>query len=332
MVTCGSKQLYAALEKPSEHSSETIYLCRKELRCYNIGSQDAYGEAFIDERVSLVVTNFHHNHPPIPLFGMVETGSGVSILSYNAYHKIASATQIILQPFDTPPFATNGSVPAGGYSLKTTFVVLAGASFLRAYNVLVDLNNRKILNRVPLTPKVHACQHQVTEDIFRVVTHKTVILEPGKCRVVVARVLTEDPDSLIYQNVMVHSHNCPVKRPHVSGNNLAALTGGGLLVVPVRNPSDRRVLLRDNTWIGGASPAVFNCSPITLEESDVNGLSDCEQLRDRVFRVDVNTCVSDPTNTCSSAALSRRIFSLPLSHQDLSWQRMKCDSAQIHSF
>ena len=49
--------------------------------------------------------------------------------------------------------------------MRTLFVVLAvdsgvddfllGRSFLRAYNVLVDLNNRKVLIQDPLTPKVH---------------------------------------------------------------------------------------------------------------------------------------------------------------------------------
>ena len=78
--------------------------------------------------------------------------------------------------------AENVLFQLGGHTLKTTFVVLAGDSgvddvllgrnFPRAYNVLVDLNNRKILIRDPMAPKVHACQHQVMDETFRVIKHE----------------------------------------------------------------------------------------------------------------------------------------------------------------
>ena len=111
--------------------------------------------------------------------------------------------------------------------MKTTFVVLVGdsgvdnfllgRSFLRAYNVLVDMNNRKSLIRDPLAPK-----HQITDKTFRVITHEPVVLD--------------NPDSLLYQNVLVSPTKGSLKRPHVSGDNMAAVTAVGLLVVPVRNP------------------------------------------------------------------------------------------------
>ena len=75
---------------------------------------------------------------------------------------------------------------------------LLGRNFLRACNVLVDLNKSKIVIRDPLTPKVQACQHQVTEEVFRVITTNTVVLEPAECRAVVAKVLTDDPDSSVH--------------------------------------------------------------------------------------------------------------------------------------
>ena len=37
------------------HLPQGLYLGRQELRCYNIGVQDAQGEAQIDEQASLVV-------------------------------------------------------------------------------------------------------------------------------------------------------------------------------------------------------------------------------------------------------------------------------------
>ena len=57
-----------------------LYLGRQELRCYNIGVQDTQGEASIDERASLVVVFGSNLQESIPLYGMIDTGSGVSIL------------------------------------------------------------------------------------------------------------------------------------------------------------------------------------------------------------------------------------------------------------
>ena len=77
-----------------------LYLGRQELRCYNIGVQDTQGEARIDERASLVVAFGSNLQEPIPLYGMIDTGSGVSILSLAAYQKIASAHSLSLLPFE----------------------------------------------------------------------------------------------------------------------------------------------------------------------------------------------------------------------------------------
>ena len=82
------------------HFPQGLYLGRQELRCYNIGVQDAQGEARIDERASLVVAFGNTIQEPIPLYGMVDTGSGVSILSLKAYQKIAAAHALSLLPYD----------------------------------------------------------------------------------------------------------------------------------------------------------------------------------------------------------------------------------------
>ena len=63
------------------HFPQGLYLCRQELRSYNFGVQDAPGEARIDERASLVVEFGTPMQKPIQLFGMIDTGWGVSILS-----------------------------------------------------------------------------------------------------------------------------------------------------------------------------------------------------------------------------------------------------------
>ena len=62
------------------HFPQGLYIGREGLRCYNIGVQDVQGEARIDERASLVVAFGSTLQETIPLYGMIDTGSGVSIL------------------------------------------------------------------------------------------------------------------------------------------------------------------------------------------------------------------------------------------------------------
>ena len=156
------------------HFPQGLYLGRQELRCYNIGIQDAQGEARIDERASLVVAFGTKLQEPIPLYGMIDTGSAVSILSLSAYQKIASAHALSLLPYDIQLFAANGKTintigiaenvnfQLSGHSLSTNFIVIAdhlgaedfllGRNFLRTYNVLVDLTAMTVTIGDPKNP------------------------------------------------------------------------------------------------------------------------------------------------------------------------------------
>ena len=119
------------------HFPQGLYLGRQELQCYNIGVQDTQGEARIDERASWVVAFGSTLQEPNPLYGVIDTGSGVSILSLTAYQKIASAHSLSLLPNDIQLYAANGktintigiaenvNVQLGGHTLKTNFRVIA---------------------------------------------------------------------------------------------------------------------------------------------------------------------------------------------------------------
>ena len=82
------------------HFSQGLYLGRHEMRCYNIGVQDAQGEAQIDERASLVVTLGTPLQKLIPLYGMIDTGTEVSTLALSAYRKITHQYELSLSPYD----------------------------------------------------------------------------------------------------------------------------------------------------------------------------------------------------------------------------------------
>ena len=143
----------------------------QELKCYNINHQKPTGEARVDERASLVVFFVVPKAAPIPLRGLVDTGSGVSILTFSAFNRVAAQTGTVLKPYRIDLYATNGKSnglwfgradPLEGNELETNFVVmddamdvedfLMGRNFLRAYQVLVDLTSMNIVVRAPVKP------------------------------------------------------------------------------------------------------------------------------------------------------------------------------------
>ena len=115
--------------------------------------------------------SFTHPMGPVPLRRLVDTGSGGSISSFQAYTAIALNSTYSIKPYDVQLYAANGSTlqtygivenvqfQLAGYDLSTNFVIvddkmgidgfLLGRNFLRQYNVLVDLSAMKIVVRNP---------------------------------------------------------------------------------------------------------------------------------------------------------------------------------------
>ena len=85
-----------------------ICLGPQELRCYEIDKHHPTGEARNDDRRSLVVTFIIPDSAPMPLRGLVDTGSGVSILSFAAYSRLAVHTGTLLRPYSVDLYAANG--------------------------------------------------------------------------------------------------------------------------------------------------------------------------------------------------------------------------------
>ena len=263
------------------HFPQVLYLGRQELRCYSIGVQDAQGEAQIDERASLVIAFGTPLQKPIPLFGMIDTGSGVSILSLSAYKKIASQHTLSLSPYDVELFAANGksittvgiaedvSFQLGGYTLKTNFVILAdqigsedfllGRNFLRTYNVLVDLTAMKVTIRDPKTPRIFKATHEVSDhEPSFVVSTEDVILGPFERKIVRAKIITQQPDIFLFRNVTVQSCSIKSSSVFVSEDTLTSVGEGGIVFLAIRNQTDKeRVKIKAQTVIGKAALTTF---------------------------------------------------------------------------
>ena len=269
------------------HFPQGLYLGRQELRCYSIGVQDAQGEAQIDERASLVVAFGTPLQKPIPLFGMIDTGSGDSILSLSAYKKIASHHTLSLSPYDVELFAANGrsittvgiaedvSFQLGGYTLKTNFVVIAdhigsedfllGRNFLRTYNVLVDLTAMKVTIRDPKTPRIFKATHEVSDhEPSFVVSIEDVILGPVERKIVRAKIITQQPD--IFRNVTVQSCSIKSRSVFVLEDTLTSVGEGGIVFLAIRNQTDKeRVKIKAQIVIGKAALTTFVLNSVLMQ-------------------------------------------------------------------
>ena len=238
------------------HFPQSLYLGRLELRCYNIGVQDAQGEAQIDERTSLVVAFGTTLQKPIPLFGMIDTGSGVYILSLSAYKKLASQHELSLSPFDIELFAANDksittvgiaedvNFQLGGYTLKTNFVVIA--------------------------------DHIGSEDEPSfVVSAEKVILGPFERKIVRAKIITQQPDEFLFRNVMVHSCSMRSKSVFVSEDTLTSLGAEGIIFVALQNQTDKEsVRVKEQTVIGKAALITFVLNSLPMQNrGDASKLS-----------------------------------------------------------
>ena len=101
--------------------------------------------------------------------------------------------------------------------LETNFVVVDDAmavedflldrNFLRAYQVLVDLTSVKIVVRAPVKPVLHHGHTQVGDASVAtpVALDSDLVLQPFEQTVVKAKLITNELEPLIFQNVMLNS-------------------------------------------------------------------------------------------------------------------------------
>ena len=313
-----------------------LYLGRQELRCYNIGVQDTKGEANIDERASLVVAFGSNLQESIPLYGMIDTGSGVSILSLAAYQKIASAHSLSLMPYDIHLYAANGKTittvgmsenvnfQLGGHSLKTNFIVIAdhlgaedfllGRNFLRTYNVLVDLTAMRVTIRDPKTPRHFKPIHDVSDhEPSLVVSTDKVVLGPFERKLVRAQVITQDPNEYRFRNVMIRPSGVYNRSSFVSEDTLTSVGDDGTIYLAVRNKTAiENLQIPSRTFLGKAEPTVFKFRPIPVDQTDRTSMPLIEQVN--------NTNIVDLDDTSSefSSIAQNFLSSTELSEEDMS--------------
>ena len=313
-----------------------LYLGRQELRCYNIGVQDTQGEARIDERASLVVAFGSNLQEPIPLYGMIDTGSGVSILSLAAYQKIASAHSLSLMPYDVQLYAANGktittvdmaesvSFQLGSHTLKTNFIVivdhlgaedfLLGRNFLRTYYVLVDLTAMRVTIRDPKTPRHFKPDHEVSDhEPSLVVSTDKVVLGPFERKLVRAQVITQDPNQYRFRNVMIRPSGMYNRSSFISEDTLTSVGDDGTVYLTIRNKTaTENVQIPSKIVLGKAEPTIFMFRPVSVDQADGTSMPLIEQVNNN------NIVDLDDTSSELGSFAQNFLSSTELSEEEMS--------------
>ena len=248
-----------------------ICLGPQELKCYNINHQEPTGEARFDERASLVVSSVVPHAAHIPLRGLVDTGSGVSILTFSAFNRVAARTGTVLKPSQVDLYAANGKTiktyglaerihfQLGGYELETNFVVvddamgvedfLLGRNFLRSYQVLVDLTSMKIVVRAPVKTVWHHAHTQVVLDC-------DLVLQPFERAVARAKLVTEALEPMIFQSVALNASLSDTSLHNVVflEDSVATVSETGTLYVSLINLTSNPQRVRCGVQLGTVVP------------------------------------------------------------------------------
>ena len=220
---------------------------------------------------------------------MIDTGSGVSILSLKAYQMIASAHALSLLPYDIQLYAANGktintigiaenvSFQLGGHTLRTNFIVIAdhlgaedfllGRNFLRTYNVLVDLTAMRVTIRDPKAPRHFKPVHEVSDhEPSLVISTEKVVLGPYERKLVRAQVISQKHNEYLFRNVMIRPLGVHKRCPFVSEDTLTSVGDEGIVFIAVRNTATfENVTIPTKTVLGKAEPTNFVLQPVAAD-------------------------------------------------------------------
>ena len=214
----------------------------QELKCHNINHQEPTGEARIDERASLVVSFVVPHAAPIPLRGLVDTGSGVSILTFSAFNRVAARTGAVLKPYQIDLYAANGK------TIKT-FGLAEQVRFQLGGYELTQVGDASLTTLVALD--------------------SDLVLQPFERTVAKAKLVTDALEPLIFQTVAL---NASLSDPFLQNtifleDSVATVSETGTLYVSLINLTSNQQRVRCGAHLGTVVPVslVYQAVPQNLD-------------------------------------------------------------------
>ena len=212
--------------------------------------------------------------------GLIDTGSGVSILTFPAFNRVDVQTGAVLKPCQIDLYAANGKTiktfglaehvhfQLEGYELESNSVVvddamgvedfLLGRNFLRTYQVLVDLTSMKIVVCAPVPPMWHHAHTQVGDSSLAVpvVLDSDLVLQPFERVVVKAKVITNNLELLIFLNVALYAAiaDASLHKVVFLEDCVATVSETGHVFISAMNLTSNPQRIRGNTRLGTIIP------------------------------------------------------------------------------
>ena len=169
---------------------EGVVLGKEQLRCWNIKEfAQAIGTVDLDSNAGVEVEFPIQGEESVMLRGLIDTGAGLSLMSLQAWRCISTPERYPIRNLPIQLVAANGlgirtygivenvELILAGYNLRANFILMdavdnqdfiLGRTFLKKYDVLVDLRKWKLTIRDPYM------QSSLAEPILQVSTEPPV--------------------------------------------------------------------------------------------------------------------------------------------------------------
>ena len=135
---------------------------------------------------------------------------------------------------------------------------LLGRNFIRAYQVLLDLTSMKIVFRTPVKSVWHHAHTQVGDVSIAtpVALDSDLVLQPSERGVVKAKLITNELEPLIFQNVVLNTAIADASLHNVVfvEQSVATVSEAGHVFISVMNLTSNPQRIRKGTRLGNIVP------------------------------------------------------------------------------
>ncbi len=246
-----------------------IYLGKNELVLRAINQSRVPTEAKLEADAAMIIQVGRCDGELEPLRGMLDTGAGISVMSVSAWRRIGSPTLspsqlVIVEDLGEDDF-------------------LLGRTFIREFDVLIDLREKKIIIR-DLDARWRLCRKETMgsfNERIKLVLDSSAVLAPGQitlCKLKLMQAANKFKHD--QQKCVIPLKDMRREAVCMSAGRTLALTKGGRLAVPMLNPTDKQMTLRKGQKVAYALPAKSEVIDLNVVEANCRK-ERCQDCQDR---------------------------------------------------
>ncbi len=236
-----------------------IFVGRNELSLRAVGPPTGIRSALIDENATMTVQTAGKQGQSVELHGMLDTGAGVSVISAEAWQKLGA---VPLKPWVVPIRMANDQpirvlgitdelqMNLDGLQLPVPFIAvehlgeddfLLGRTFIRDFDVLIDLRQNSILVRDPNRTRRLQRKEVIGSysERMKLIGEAGTILKPKE--VTLCRLKLPSAVGKLRNDRQVCVLPIEDIRHEASAGRTLTLTKDGRVAVPILNPTDREL-------------------------------------------------------------------------------------------